>query len=155
MRIACDMEKGGENFPFSISDLSIRGRRATSLIAKIISSSIKLSWKFLRILDLTFILSGDIKPLKVNRVTPRRCTERETSGDHPASGPPLRAVYSKNRYTKILLRALAFSLVAAAEREKATIIVALLGSPSRNRLWKEAEALIHKGFQMIGNHNQS
>jgi D-alanyl-D-alanine carboxypeptidase (penicillin-binding protein 5/6) len=43
--------------------------------------------------------------------------------------------------------------VVAAEREKATIIVALLGSPSRNRLWKEAEALIEKGFQMIGNHN--
>ncbi|MGA2517301.1 MAG: D-alanyl-D-alanine carboxypeptidase family protein [Thermodesulfobacteriota bacterium] len=44
--------------------------------------------------------------------------------------------------------------VGAAEREKATIIVALLGSPSRNRLWKETEALIDKGFQMIGNHNQ-
>ena len=44
--------------------------------------------------------------------------------------------------------------VCAAEREKATIIVALLGSPSRNRLWKEAEVLIDKGFQMIGNHNR-
>ena len=44
--------------------------------------------------------------------------------------------------------------VGAAEREKTTIIVALLGSPSRNRLWKETEALIDKGFQVIGNHNQ-
>ena len=44
--------------------------------------------------------------------------------------------------------------VGAAEREKATIIVALLGSPSRYRLWKETQALIDKGFQMIGNHNQ-
>jgi len=45
--------------------------------------------------------------------------------------------------------------VGAAEREKATIIVVLLGSPSRNRLWKETEALIDKGFQMMENSNRS
>ena len=39
--------------------------------------------------------------------------------------------------------------VCAAEREKEIIIVALLGSPSRGHLWKETEALIDKGFQMI------
>jgi D-alanyl-D-alanine carboxypeptidase (penicillin-binding protein 5/6) len=41
--------------------------------------------------------------------------------------------------------------VCAAEREKETIIVALLGSPSRGHLWKETEALIDKGFQIIAN----
>jgi len=41
--------------------------------------------------------------------------------------------------------------VCAAEREKEVIIVALLGSSSREHLWKEAEALIDKGFQIIGN----
>jgi len=41
--------------------------------------------------------------------------------------------------------------VCAAEREKETIIVALLGSPSRGNLWKETEALIDKGFQIIAN----
>jgi len=41
--------------------------------------------------------------------------------------------------------------VCAAEREKETIIVALLGSPSRGNLWKETEALIVKGFQIIAN----
>ncbi|HUL36503.1 MAG TPA: D-alanyl-D-alanine carboxypeptidase family protein [Thermodesulfobacteriota bacterium] len=41
--------------------------------------------------------------------------------------------------------------VCAAEREKETIIVALLGSPSRRHLWKETEALIDKGFQIIAN----
>ena len=41
--------------------------------------------------------------------------------------------------------------VCAAERRKEVIIVALLGSSSRKHLWKEAEALIDKGFQIIGN----
>jgi D-alanyl-D-alanine carboxypeptidase (penicillin-binding protein 5/6) len=41
--------------------------------------------------------------------------------------------------------------VCAAERNNETIIVALLGSPSRKYLWKEAEALIDKGFQIIRN----
>ena len=39
--------------------------------------------------------------------------------------------------------------VCAAEREKEIIIVAILGSPSRKRLWDEARELIGKGFQMI------
>jgi len=41
--------------------------------------------------------------------------------------------------------------VCAAEREKEVIIVAILGSSSREYLWKEAEALIDTGFQIIGN----
>jgi serine-type D-Ala-D-Ala carboxypeptidase (penicillin-binding protein 5/6) len=40
--------------------------------------------------------------------------------------------------------------VCAAERKSDTIIVALLGSPSRNSLWKETEFLIGKGFDVMG-----
>jgi len=148
----------GSSLPLSVSGLWIRGQRATSLLPRIISSAIKKRYviHFLELsMRLLFSLWEIIKPSKVNGVTPRGRTVRKTSGDHPsASGPPLRAVYSKNRCTKILLCALAFSLVGAAEREKTTIIVALLGSPSRIRLWKETEALIDKGFKVIGNHNQ-
>jgi len=39
--------------------------------------------------------------------------------------------------------------VCAAERKTDTIIVALLGSPSRRNLWKEAEFLIGKGFDVM------
>ncbi|MBI5188519.1 MAG: D-alanyl-D-alanine carboxypeptidase [Nitrospirae bacterium] len=39
----------------------------------------------------------------------------------------------------------------AGEREKNTVVVALLGSPSRENLWKEAELLIDKGFQIMAN----
>jgi len=39
--------------------------------------------------------------------------------------------------------------VCAAERNRKTIIVSLLGSPSRKNLWKEAKKLIEKGFQML------
>lgn len=41
--------------------------------------------------------------------------------------------------------------VCAAERKNDTIIVALLGSPSRSDLWKETELLIGKGFDVMGN----
>jgi D-alanyl-D-alanine carboxypeptidase (penicillin-binding protein 5/6) len=41
--------------------------------------------------------------------------------------------------------------VCAAERDNDTVIVALLGSPSRDGLWRESEALINKGFDVMGN----
>lgn len=44
-----------------------------------------------------------------------------------------------------------YCFVCAAEREKEVIIVALLGSSSREHLWKEVEALIDKGFQIVAN----
>ena len=40
--------------------------------------------------------------------------------------------------------------VCAAERKNDTIIVALLGSPSRSNLWKETEFLIGRGFDVMG-----
>ena len=39
--------------------------------------------------------------------------------------------------------------VLAAERDRKTIIVSLLGSPSRKNLWQEAKKLTNKGLQMI------
>ncbi|MFZ5907678.1 MAG: D-alanyl-D-alanine carboxypeptidase family protein [Nitrospirota bacterium] len=39
--------------------------------------------------------------------------------------------------------------VCAAERNDETIVIALLGSPDRSTLWKESEALISKGFDIM------
>src|SRR4030043_1254467 len=44
--------------------------------------------------------------------------------------------------------------VCAAGREKDTIIVALLGSPSRITLWKETESMIEKGFNITANREE-
>lgn len=44
--------------------------------------------------------------------------------------------------------------VCAAERNGSTIVVAILGSPNRKGLWKESEALIARGFDVIGNRKQ-
>jgi D-alanyl-D-alanine carboxypeptidase (penicillin-binding protein 5/6) len=41
--------------------------------------------------------------------------------------------------------------VGAAEHDNKTLIVALLGSPSREKLWKETEVLINKGLLAIAN----
>ncbi len=45
--------------------------------------------------------------------------------------------------------------VCAAEREGETIIVAILGSPSRTSLWKESEELIRRGFQVVANKEEA
>jgi len=42
--------------------------------------------------------------------------------------------------------------VCAAGREDRTIIVSILGSPSRKVLWKETQILIDKGFQLLSSH---
>ena len=44
--------------------------------------------------------------------------------------------------------------VCATERDNGTLIVALLGSPSRGNLWQETENLIQKGFQVIANNDE-
>jgi D-alanyl-D-alanine carboxypeptidase (penicillin-binding protein 5/6) len=41
--------------------------------------------------------------------------------------------------------------VCAAERENETVIVAILGSPSREGLWRESGTLISKGFDVLWN----
>jgi D-alanyl-D-alanine carboxypeptidase (penicillin-binding protein 5/6) len=41
--------------------------------------------------------------------------------------------------------------VCAAERDNGTVVIALLGSPSRENLWEETEELIGKGFEAIAN----
>lgn len=41
--------------------------------------------------------------------------------------------------------------VCASERENETVIVAILGSPSRDGLWRESSTLISKGFEVLGN----
>ena len=41
--------------------------------------------------------------------------------------------------------------VCAAARENETVIVAILGSPGRDDLWRESGTLISKGFEVLGN----
>jgi D-alanyl-D-alanine carboxypeptidase (penicillin-binding protein 5/6) len=41
--------------------------------------------------------------------------------------------------------------VCAAERENRTLVVTVLGSPSRDNLWRESETLISKGFDLLEN----
>jgi serine-type D-Ala-D-Ala carboxypeptidase (penicillin-binding protein 5/6) len=41
--------------------------------------------------------------------------------------------------------------VCASERENDTVIVAILGSPSRDSLWRESSTLISKGFDVLAN----
>lgn len=45
--------------------------------------------------------------------------------------------------------------VCAAEREGGTVIVAILGSPSRTSLWKESEELIGRGFKVLANKEEA
>ncbi|NWF76518.1 MAG: D-alanyl-D-alanine carboxypeptidase [Nitrospirae bacterium] len=45
--------------------------------------------------------------------------------------------------------------VCAAERNNDTVIVSILGNPSRNSLWKETEQLIAKGFKIKENKEPS
>ena len=44
--------------------------------------------------------------------------------------------------------------ICAAERNNRTVIVAILGSPSRDNLWKESEMLISKGFELLENNEE-
>jgi D-alanyl-D-alanine carboxypeptidase (penicillin-binding protein 5/6) len=45
--------------------------------------------------------------------------------------------------------------VCASERENETVIVALLGSPSRDSLWRESSSLINKGFEALGSRDKT
>jgi len=44
--------------------------------------------------------------------------------------------------------------VCASERENETVIVAILGSQSRDSLWRESSTLISKGFEVLGNRDK-
>jgi D-alanyl-D-alanine carboxypeptidase (penicillin-binding protein 5/6) len=45
-------------------------------------------------------------------------------------------------------------IVCAAERGGNSVIVAVLGSPSRNCLWQEAEMMVQKGFKVIAKNEE-
>ncbi|TAL23804.1 MAG: D-alanyl-D-alanine carboxypeptidase [Nitrospirae bacterium] len=60
------------------------------------------------------------------------------------------AVGGKTGYT----RSARHCFVYAGEREGETVIVAILGAPSRKALWDEAEKLVCKGFDVIASAEQ-
>lgn len=53
----------------------------------------------------------------------------------------------KTGYTRVARHC----FVCAAERLQDTIVIALLGSPSRESLWREASLLMEKGFDIVEN----
>lgn len=54
-------------------------------------------------------------------------------------------VGGKTGYTRVAKHC----FVCASEKEGESVIVAVLGSPSRENLWRESEALISKGFNVL------
>ena len=44
--------------------------------------------------------------------------------------------------------------VCAAERDNHTLIIAILGSPSRDNLWRESESLITRGFDLLESNSE-
>jgi len=104
--------------------------------------------------DLAKIMDYALRYKKLKEIIGTRVTEVSTvSGNSKVIRNTNRLLWSeedlvggKTGYTNTARHC----FVCAAERRSDTIIVALLGSPSRNNLWKETEMLIGKGFDVMG-----
>jgi D-alanyl-D-alanine carboxypeptidase (penicillin-binding protein 5/6) len=105
--------------------------------------------------DLSKIMNYALRYPKLKEIIRTRVTEISTQNGHSIflkntnrllwSDDEL--VGGKTGYT----RKARHCFVCAAERDNDTVIVALLGSPSRSGLWRESETLIMKGFGVMGN----
>ena len=108
--------------------------------------------------DLSKIMSYALMYPKLKEIIGTRVTEISTQNGHSIflkntnrllwSDDEL--VGGKTGYT----RKARHCIVCAAEREGDAVIVAVLGSPSRNYLWQEAEMMVQKGFQAIVNNEE-
>lgn len=105
--------------------------------------------------DLSKIMEYALRYQKLKEIIGTRATEISTrGGDSIYLRNTNRLLWSdedlvggKTGYT----RKARHCFVCAAERQNETIIVALLGSPSRSGLWRESETLINRGFEVISN----
>lgn len=105
--------------------------------------------------DLSMIMNYALRYPKLKEIIRTRVTQISTRNGHSIfmkntnrllwSDDEL--VGGKTGYT----RKARHCFVCAAERDNDTVIVALLGSPSRSGLWRESETLIMKGFGVMGN----
>jgi len=102
--------------------------------------------------DLSKIMTYALKYPKLREIIGTRVAEISTQNGHSIflkntnrllwSDDEL--VGGKTGYT----RKARHCFVCAAERQGDTVVVAVLGSPSRSDLWKESETLIVKGFEL-------
>jgi len=104
--------------------------------------------------DLAKIMSYALQYQKLKEIIGTRVAEISTeNGDSIFLRNTNRLLWSeedqvggKTGYTRKAMHC----FVCAAERENATVIVVILGSPSRDVLWRESETLISKGFEVRG-----
>ncbi len=103
--------------------------------------------------DLSRIMQYALRSPLLRQIISTRATEIETEGGRAI---PLRntnrllwtdgdVIGGKTGYT----RTARHCFVCAAERSDDAVIVALLGSPSRNNLWRESDRLLDRGFTVL------
>ena len=108
--------------------------------------------------DLSKIMSYALKYSKLKEIIGTRVAEISTkNGNEIFLKNTNRLLWSeedlvggKTGYT----RKARHCFVCAAERDNDTLVIALLGSPSRSDLWKETETLMGRGFEVIGNNEK-
>lgn len=105
--------------------------------------------------DLSKIMSYALRYPKIREIIGTRITQvSSTNGNSKLIRNTNRLLWSeddlvggKTGYTNKARHC----FVCAAERKNDTIVVAVLGSPSREELWRETELLITKGFNVLNN----
>jgi serine-type D-Ala-D-Ala carboxypeptidase (penicillin-binding protein 5/6) len=110
--------------------------------------------QYITVYDLAKIMDYALRYKKLKEIIGTRVTEVSTmSGNSKIIRNTNRLLWSeedlvggKTGYTSKARHC----FVCAAERKNDTIVVALLGSPSRSNLWNETEFLIGRGFDVMG-----
>lgn len=143
--------------------VSLMNRKAAELGATntrfVNASGLPGAGQYTTVHDLSKIMGYAISNPKLREILGTRVTEISTeNGDEIFIKNTNKLLWSdgdlvggKTGYT----RRARHCFVCAAEREFNTVVVAILGSPSREVLWKEAEKLITTGFRMIENKGHS
>jgi D-alanyl-D-alanine carboxypeptidase (penicillin-binding protein 5/6) len=122
------------------------------------ASGLPSSGQYITAYDLSKIMSYALSYPKLKEIIGTRVTEIYTeNGDSIFLKNTNRLLWidenlvgGKTGYT----RSAQHCFVCAAERGNDTVVVALLGTPSREGLWKETEILINRGFEVIVNNKR-
>ncbi|MBE0426293.1 MAG: D-alanyl-D-alanine carboxypeptidase [Nitrospirae bacterium] len=122
------------------------------------ASGLPGSGQYTTAFDLAKIMSCALSYHKLNEIIGTRVTEISTeNGDSIFLKNTNRLLWidenlvgGKTGYT----RSARHCFVCAAERGNDTVVVALLGTPSREGLWKETQILINRGFEVIKNNEE-
>ncbi len=111
------------------------------------------SGQYITASDLSIIMQYALHYPKLRQIINTRVTEISTEQGRSISlrntnrllWTDENLVGGKTGYTRMARHC----FVCVAERENETVIVSLLGSPSRSELWKESGLLIDRGFDML------